>query len=134
MAVKANRIRTAVSPAQCGAGVNEWGQAVGKRDLVHGLSTRSARGHSRRVHTESGQEFSPGRARMSRKGHLPGDGPHEGGELACDRHDHDIGMLPLGHEPAVALAKAHLGLPGDVTDRLGRVSWRCCISRLTLAL
>jgi hypothetical protein len=28
-------------------------------------------------------------------------------------------MLPLGHEPAVALAKPHLGLPGDVADRLG---------------
>jgi len=97
---------------------------VGNRDLVQPFvhAVRAFCGHSRLVHTESGhtpRPGSPGRGRMSREGHLPSDGPQERHELACNRHDHDVRMLPLGHEPAVALAKPHLGLPGDVADRLG---------------
>jgi hypothetical protein len=101
---------------------------VGKRwargTLSSRLSTRSAlfADIHAGVHTESGHEPRPGspaRGMMSREGHLSSDGPHERRELACDRHHHDVGMLPLGHEPTVALAKAHLGFPGDVADRLG---------------
>src|SRR5213593_692956 len=49
---------------------------------------------------------------------LPGDGPHEGGELAGDGGDDDVGMLAAGDEAAEALAEPDLGLPGDVLDRL----------------
>src|SRR5712691_808318 len=53
-------------------------------------------------------------------GDLLGDGPHEGGELAGDGGDADVGMLAACDETAEAFAETDLGLPGDVLDRLGQ--------------
>src|ERR1700720_609681 len=53
-----------------------------------------------------------------RRHHLPGDGPNEAGQLACDRGGDDIGRLAGPGGPAIARAQPHLPLPGDVADRL----------------
>src|SRR5437867_1245429 len=50
---------------------------------------------------------------------LSGDGPHEGGELACHSGDGDVGMLAACGEAAEAFAQPQLRLPADVLDRLG---------------
>ena len=54
-----------------------------------------------------------------REGYLPGNGPHEGDELAGNGGDHDIGVLAAGHEAPEALAQPHLCLPADVSYGLG---------------
>src|SRR6202049_1486853 len=53
-----------------------------------------------------------------RRHHLPGDGPNEAGQLACDRGGDDIGRLAGPGEPSIARAQPNLPLPGDVADRL----------------
>src|SRR3981081_852263 len=52
-----------------------------------------------------------------RRHHLPGDGPNEAGQLACDRGGDDIGRLAGPSELAIARAQPDLPLPGAVTDR-----------------
>ena len=47
---------------------------------------------------------------------LPGDGPHEGDELASDSRGDGVGMFAPRPQPTVALAQAHLGTPADVLD------------------
>jgi len=51
--------------------------------------------------------------------HLLGDGPHEGGELAGDGRDDDVGMLASGGEATEAFAETDLSLPSDVLDGRG---------------
>src|SRR3989442_14414379 len=53
------------------------------------------------------------------EGDLLGDGPHEGGELAGDGGDDDVGLLALRDRTAEAPAESDLGLPGDVLHGLG---------------
>ena len=64
----------------------------------------------------------PGASRFGsrRDGHLLGDGPHEGEELAGDRGDRDVGVLAAGGKPAKAFAQTQLGLPADVLGDLGQ--------------
>src|SRR3990172_10862809 len=50
-----------------------------------------------------------------------GNGPDEGRELSRDGGDRHIGVLAPRDQTPVALAQAHLGLPGDVLDALGEM-------------
>src|SRR5438270_12981371 len=47
-----------------------------------------------------------------RRHHLPGDGPNEAGQLACDRGAGDVGRLAGAGEAAMARARADSPLAG----------------------